>query len=291
MTKATSSTLSRRVTTGLAIALGTFAPLAPAAEDTVLSHYSFAADSLVQWKLPKKLTEISGLAATPDGRLFAHGDEQGVVYQIDYANGSLIKAFALGDPAVRDDFEGIAVAGDVVYLVTSNGTLYRARVGGDGEHVGYQRSETGIQVQCEIEGLAVDSAGRELLLACKASRAAAQRDVRTIYRWSLQEQRVVAAHSISIDATAVARRLDTKDFNPSGIEYAGAAGHMILVAARQRALVEVDATGSVVAALRLPLSDRHRQPEGIAIAPDGRLIIADEGGNGRAHLGVYRPTQ
>jgi uncharacterized protein YjiK len=287
---ATTSRSSPRFVWTCAIALAACAPGAWADDDTVLSRYSLAAETLTQWKLPKKLSEISGLAATSDGRLFAQDDEQAIVYQIDYESGRLVKAFALGNPTVHDDFEGIAVAGDVVYLVTSNGVLYRAREGRDGERVAFERFDTDLVDQCEVEGLALDASGRELLLACKASRSAARAGVRMIYRWSLQERRVLAQRSISIDAAAVAKQLGKKDFSPSGIEVAGKAGHMILVAARQRALVEVDASGRVVAALRLPMAQRHRQAEGIAFTADGRLVIADEGGNGRAHLGIYRPT-
>jgi hypothetical protein len=35
-------------------------------------------------------------------------------------------------------------------------------------------------------------------------------------------------------------------------------------------------------------AERHRQAEGIEITRDGRLLIADEGGRGRARLAVYR---
>ena len=111
-----------------------------------------------------------------------------------------------------------------------------------------------------------------------------------IFRWSIREHRVLDSQSIAIDASAVARRLDTKSFNPSDITV-DRNGHMIFVASHQQALVETDAAGVVVAALRLPLPERHRQPEGLAIAPDGRLIIADEGGKGRARLGVYVPAR
>jgi uncharacterized protein YjiK len=271
-----------------------FAALAPdvaADEGTVLSHYSFDAQSLTQWELPKKLREISGLAMTPDGRLFAHGDEQGIVYQIDYDSGELVKAFALGDPTVQGDFEGIAVQGNVVYLVTSHGKIYRALEGHDGERVEYEMFDTGLWKQCEIEGLTVDARGQDLLLACKEPRNEALAGVRMIYRWSIQEHHVLEPQSIAIDASAVARRLGTKSFNPSDVTLARTGGHMIFVAARQQALVETDANGTVVAALRFPLADRHRQPEGLAIAPDGRMIVADEGGKGRARLGVYRPTR
>jgi uncharacterized protein YjiK len=261
-----------------------------AGDGTVLSRYSFDAESLTQWELPKKLREISGLAMTADGRLLAHGDELGVVYQIDYNNGELVKAFAFGDPTVRDDFEGIAVQGNVVYLVTSHGKIYRAPEGGNGERVAYEVFDTRLWEQCEIEGLALDSRGQDLLLACKEPRSEAKAGVRMVYRWSIREHGVLESQSIVIDASAVARRLDTKSFNPSDVTV-DQNGHLLFVASQQQALVETDAAGTVVAALRLPLAERHRQPEGLAIAPDGRLIIADEGGKGRARLGVYVPTR
>jgi uncharacterized protein YjiK len=255
-----------------------------AAEESVLARYSFDEASLVQWTLPKRLREISGLALDTAGRLFAHEDEHAIVYQIDYQDGHLVKAFALGDPTLRGDFEGIAVAGATFYLLASDGTLYRAPEGGDGEHVAYQRIDTALAPYCEFEGLAYDAASANLLLACKRSHRDVDANRRWVFRFSTQSQRVVAP-AIAIDVRQVTARLHSKSFNPSGIDVAG--GHLVLVAARQRALVETDADGSLVAALELPLAKRHHQPEGIAIAPDGRMIISDEGGNGRGRLGVY----
>ena len=51
-------------------------------------------NSFRQWKLPGKLREISGLALTSDERLLAVTDESAIVYEIDYENGRLVKAFA-----------------------------------------------------------------------------------------------------------------------------------------------------------------------------------------------------
>ena len=41
-------------------------------------------DAFVQWKLPGRLREISGLALTSDERLFAVADEKAIVYELDY---------------------------------------------------------------------------------------------------------------------------------------------------------------------------------------------------------------
>ena len=42
---------------------------------------------VARWILPDRLGEISGLTLTEDQRLFAHGDEFGRVYEIDYRRG------------------------------------------------------------------------------------------------------------------------------------------------------------------------------------------------------------
>ena len=58
---------------------------------------------IARWLLPPELAEISGLALTPDGRLFAHNDETARITEIDYRRGTIIKHFFVGEkgPARR----------------------------------------------------------------------------------------------------------------------------------------------------------------------------------------------
>ena len=102
-----------------------------------LGSYELKAETAAHWKLPGRLREISGLAMTGDGRLLAHNDERGVVFEIDYRDGSIVKAFQLADTAnpVAGDFEGIAATGEQIYLTTSSGRLYECREGADQESV------------------------------------------------------------------------------------------------------------------------------------------------------------
>ena len=65
----------------------------PSAE--TLTRYSFGAEGRVQWALPNRLREISGLATTADDRLFAHNDERAVIYEIDVSRQLITKEFAL----------------------------------------------------------------------------------------------------------------------------------------------------------------------------------------------------
>ena len=79
--------------------------------------------------LPRRLDEASGLAVTTDGRVFMHGDERAVVYQVDPAEGTVLKEFSLGVPVLSGDFEGIAIAGDRFFLINSQGLLLEFSLG------------------------------------------------------------------------------------------------------------------------------------------------------------------
>jgi len=253
------------------------------------SAYDFSADP-VQWHLPDRLREISGLARASDGRLFGHDDERAIVYEIDARSGALVKAFALGDGGVRGDFEGIAWVDGTVYLIDSAGRLLRGPEGGDGETVAHETLATGLAAECEVEGLAYDAPRRLLLIACKATHATELAGRVAVFAWRLADERLDAAASFTTDESAIATRLGTRRFNPSAIELTGEGTHVLLLAGRQRSLVALDAAGNVVDAVRLP-KRRHPQPEGLALDATGALLIADEGRKGRGRLAIYERSR
>jgi uncharacterized protein YjiK len=248
---------------------------------------AFDAMETVQWNLPKQLREISGLALGADERLFAHDDERAVIYEIDWHHGRVSKAFALGDPPLKDDFEGIAIAGTDFYLVTSAGVLYRAAEGDDGAHLAYERVDTGTGQRCEIEGLAYDVRRALLLLGCKAPREASLRGRVSVFAWAPERRAIDERASFSVPEKQFAAAIDATHFNPSSIEVSRDGSRLYLLAGRQRVLAEVDLNGGLVAVTPLP-AKQHRQPEGLAIGPHGEMFIADEGGGGRATLAIYR---
>ncbi len=137
----------------------------------ILELYDLSPDAGQEAKLPRALEEISGLATTPDGRLFAHDDERAIVYQIDPENGEILKAFSVGTMGIRGDFEGIAVAGERFFLATSAGQIVEFREGAADSSVGYRIHSLGLGNLCELEGLAFDEAAGALLLPCKNPRA------------------------------------------------------------------------------------------------------------------------
>ena len=225
---------------------------------------------------------------TDDGRLLAVDDERAIIYELDYVEGGLVKAFALGKPVIRGDFEGLAAMGDRVFLMTSEGEIVAAPEGEDGERVSYERYKTEVDSECEFEGLAEDRAKRELLLLCKNVLKKASIEALAIFPWSVDREQIDADRVIELPVAAIAQAIRMRKLHPSGIVVDPTSGNLLVVAAREQALIELDGEGRLIDARRLPLASRHPQAEGIALGP-GRLFIADEGGNGRARLSVYRP--
>ena len=252
-----------------------------------LGRYDLAAPAADRWELPKALQEISGLAFDSAGRLFAHDDEQAIVYQLDPSTHRVLKRFSFGRPALRGDFEAIAVIGGQVILATSDGVLYAGREGRDGEAVPYVTQATGVGRACETEGMAYDPDGRSLLFLCKEARTRALVGHLAILRWSLERKVLDPQPRFLIGLHHVTRELKGAGFHPSELVRVPASGHYLVLSGREHAIVEITAEGKVAAVARLRRGD-HRQAEGLALGAGGALLVADEGAGGRGTLTLYR---
>lgn len=216
--------------------------------------------------LPPELREVSGLAAAGPGRVLAHDDEQAAVHEIDVDAGRTVRSFSLG--GMRGDYEGIAVAGDRLFLIDSGGTLLAAPLGADGPRVPFVRHDTG--ADCEVEGLANGPVEGTLLILCKTVRG--RTGMLRVYSWPTGggEARLWLDLDLSERQAGLA---------PSGIERIAGSGMLLVLSARTHSMLVLDAEGGVLGTIPLP-AGRHPQPEGIALLPDGRLAVADEGGRG-----------
>lgn len=231
------------------------------------------------YDLPAELFEISGLATSTDGRLFGHNDEYGVVYQIDPGSGDIVKRFTVGKFGVEEDFEGIAIVRERFFLVNSSGELFEFTEGEDRGHVDFTLIKTGLKSRNDVEGLCYDPSGNALLLVCKEhpGKGFAKDDQKTIYAFSLDRMELDPDPVFVLDARRIREELDLKEFKPSAIERNPAGGSFVILSSREPSVIEIADDGALLAASALD-HPALTQPEGIAFAGDGRVIISSEGG-------------
>jgi uncharacterized protein YjiK len=240
---------------------------------------------VAMWMLPGDLKEISGLAMTADGRLLTHDDNVGRITVIDPRSGIVLNQFTLGR-GIEGDFEAITIAGGDIYLLNSNGTLYRFREGGKDAKVGFTSQDTRLGKECEFESMAYEADSAWLLLPCKRSSKKSLQNQLVIYRWRLQGPDSTRISMMTIPLAEVIGSNDWKGFHPSDMTIDPSTGNYVLISSHEKGLVEITPAGMVNRAE--PLPGKHNQPEGVAITKDNILIISDEGAKKPAALTLYR---
>lgn len=262
--------------------------LAAVGNDSALTHYRL--DSAPAWRsqLAAPLREISGIAFTSDGRLLAHGDENATIWELSSDGRRIVKVFGpgRGGAAMRGDFEDIAIVGNRIFLVISDGSVIETREGPANAITPATRISPALHGTCEVEGLTPDAGNRALLLLCKSARTKAWRGKVVVLALSLETGRLEPRPRMVIDEKDLERVTGVKRFNGSAITRHPRTGTYLLVAGPQRTYAEVTATGEVLGGGRLD-HGLHRQAEGIAVAPDLTLLVSDEGGTGLATLTGY----
>lgn len=246
-----------------------------------LSKYDLGSDNPHTINLPDGLKEISGITMTPDGRLFGQQDERGIIYQIDYSNGNVIKKFAIGKPPLKKDFEDLVYANNKFYLLHSNGEIFEFPEGNDGESVEFKLYRTELNQSNDVEGLCYDSETNSLLLACKGNSGVDGSSDKAVYSFSLDSMKLNLRPRFMLKKSDV-----VSSFNPSGIQRNPVTGTFFVIAANGSVILEISKEGNYLG--KASLSKKiHFQPEGITFSSDGTLYISNEGKSGGGNIVIY----
>lgn len=248
--------------------------------------------------LPPQLREVSGMAVADATTVVCVQDEAGALFFVDLTGRTAPRVEVFGPPG---DYEGLAKVGDDWWVLRADGVLLRV-----------VRRAGALAIVAEVslpaghgdwEGLAADPA-RGLLLAMPKDRAKdGGRHLRPIVAVDPVVGAVRGDAGLVIDMrtlaeAAVARGIDLPTrTTPKGRQKLDLAlacsellvvpgsGDLLLLSAVDHALVRVDREGKLVGFRAL--DEGHLpQPEGLALLPDGRLLVASEG---TSH-GVLRVT-
>ena len=230
--------------------------------------------------LDEELREISGLTWLVGGRLVAVQDEDGELFELDPETGAVFRQRRFFNDG---DYEGIEQANGVMWIVESDGDLYRYSGSGEAERI-----ETGLERANEVEGLAYDASRRHLLLACKEEPGAGLAGVRAVYAYDLDAEDLLPSPVYTLDREA----LDVGDdlFKPSGLAVHPESREIYVLSSAREALAVLTPEGALRTSVSLP-SGLFPDPEGIAFAPDGTLYVSNEGADGLATLLRFSPGE
>ena len=233
--------------------------------------------------LPDILKEVSGIAYLNEDYLLTHNDEEGVVYKINFKSGEIVSEFSIGEKEIEKDFEGIAVVKDSVYLVSSNGTIFKFSLLMGENDIEYEKIKTPLSSKNNVEGLCYDENTNSLLLACKDDPGKDYKNHKAIYAFNLTRMKFIDKPRFLISLKKLKKKFDIKDFSPSGIEVNPVNGNIFLISANPEVILELDTKGKILYAKELK-DKKHKQPEGITFFMNGTLILADEANGQKAKL-------
>lgn len=215
-----------------------------------------------QIPLPGVLAEISGLAPASRSSVFAHNDEQAMVYEIDFGAGAVVRSLSLGRPPALGDFEAIVAHEGSLALITSAGAIYEAKSAPRERALPYRVETAPVNKECEVEGAARSQSG--YFIACKRSKRRL-----VIYEWLRP-----AGLRKAIDLKLSRAVPNPDDFRATDLALDREAGAFLILDVAG-AILEVSLDGKPQAYWRL--GGVHSQAEGLALMPDGRIVVADEG--------------
>jgi len=255
-----------------------------------------------RYKLPDYLSEISGLSYYKKKKIVCIQDEKALIYIYDMKDKEVKKRYDFGKDG---DFEGIEIVDKVVYIVKSNGELYRVK---DFTKDDYKtkKIETGLKTKNDVEGLAYDSVSNSLLIACKGDpeikKSQNFKNKKAVYRFDLNKKELIDTPFLFIDLNLilnpdslnayqkfshkVASEIDDSGdirFQPSGIAINPITKNIYIIASVGNRLLVFHPSGEML--ISIPLSRKiFSQPEGICFDHDGNLFISNEGRGGRGNI-------
>lgn len=248
--------------------------------------------------LPAVLVEISGIGYFEENTLACIQDERGVVWFVDPATGKIKDSLDFGGDK---DYEDIAVVNRDIWVIRSNGNLYRISDAMPGQDSKAKKLKTGLSVDNDTEGLCYDPFEEALLIACKEDpfvNPEEKSPLRAIYAYDPIKEWLnpVPRYMINTDTleslitgygraagneTPVGNGEDVKPgkFRPSAVAVHPVTLEIYVLASTGKKLLVMDSESKILAVVGLDPSV-FPKPEGICFSPAGALFISSEGKDG-----------
>ncbi len=231
------------------------------------------------WKMPRELDEISGIAWMSNQLMACIQDEDGVVFIYDLDKQKVVKQIPFNKPG---DYEAIAVKEEDAYVMRSDGVIFKIANYNSDSNPAVTSFDTGFTKANNMETLTLSLDSTSLITAPKD--LGRRKNFKGLYRIDIDSQKVSVGASLSLDMKDEAFKLFMKEkrfktFSPSDAAFHPLTSDVYIIEGIKPKLIIVDSNGLIKRVIEFK-SNQFRQPEGIAISPEGRLFIANEADGG-----------
>jgi len=186
---------------------------------------------------------------------------------LDLETGQVTLVLPFGPPG---DYEGVELAGSRLFMLRADGTLFELE-GWEGGETRTREIASGLEADCDAEGLGFGEARNRLLIACKAG-GEESGGRRAIYSFDLERMALDAQPAFVIAPEHVEGE---RKLAPSARAVHPVTGHVVVLSSAREVLVALAPDGTVADVWDWTEAG-FEQPEGLAFLPNGDLFIASE---------------
>jgi uncharacterized protein YjiK len=247
-------------------------------------------------RLPKVLREVSGVTWVDERTIACVQDEVGSLFFVDLRGERPVREVPFGPPG---DYEGLARVGEAYWVLRSDGVLLQLEA--RGPQLVIAATHRLLLPHQEYEGLCFDPVRRALLVLPKdlvgdgpdgkaqvgvhafdlATGAFQPEPVLVLQRRVVQEQLERLGVALPVRTTSKGKERPVLKLHCSEIAVLPGSDDLLVLSAVDHLLLRIAPDGSVRGARSLDAAQLP-QPEGMTVLADGRLLVASEGGKGRA---------
>jgi len=243
-------------------------------------HYNFSQG--LPLKLDLRIMEISGVVwDNHKDEFIAHNDEKGTLFYLDKNNAGIVKEFQFSTS--KGDYEDIAIAKNDVYVLRSDGMIYKIVTDSAGSQKYFDLGKIELS-GVDFETLYYDPERNALIMLCKNCPSDDKKLV-SAYAYYPDSIGFVNKPIYSIDVAKVKELSprETSRFQPSAARIHPVLKKLFILSSASNQLVITDMAGNVEGVYMLA-KKLFPQAEGLTFKSNGEMFISNEGVSSKAVL-------
>ncbi|MDN3656074.1 hypothetical protein QWZ08_10585 [Ferruginibacter paludis] len=233
-----------------------------------------------RYELPKKLKEISGVAAVNDSIIACVADEKGVVYFFNLNSNDIDNKIYFSD---KGDFEDLTIIGDTIYVLDSKGVIWSIKK--------FMQRPTISSVQLnidkpfELEGIC--HRADTLFVAAKYYHNKKRDSEGRLPIWKMSMPLMqVDIPFFDLPDIVKAPNGVSSPFHTSALIFDEINKEWIFISTHSKWMIRCGYSGNILFTQSLSAQE-FTQPEGICFTPSGNLLISNEGREGIASILLF----